>query len=50
MEELEFVSPVIAGSRITIPKHIREILNISEGDKVRVRIIGIWHQEAVSNA
>ncbi len=50
MEELEFISPVIAGSRITIPKHIREILNIGEGDKVRVKIIGVWHAEVASDA
>ena len=45
MEEMEFVAPVIAGRRITIPKNISEILNIEEGDKVKVKILRVWHKE-----
>ena len=48
MKEVEFINSVIAGSRITIPKNIRDLLGIAEGDKVRVKIVAVWHKMEAS--
>ena len=37
-----FLSEVVSSGRVTIPKHVRHKLNISEGDEVRVRL---WKEE-----
>ena len=37
-ETFIFISEVISSHRITIPKRIREILDVEEGDMVKVEI------------
>ena len=39
--KLEFLSKVIAGGRITIPKAVRKFLNIAEDDLVKVQIVEV---------
>jgi len=39
--KLEFLNEVIAGGRITIPKAVREFLDIEEGDLVKVQIVEV---------
>ena len=49
--EAVFISKVIESNRITIPKHIAELLKLSKGDFVAVKIIKvIKKQEVVSSA
>lgn len=56
MIELEFITQVIAGRRVTIPKSISDVLDIQEGDRVRIKILNVWHErqeaaaEVVSDA
>ena len=40
-EQFDFITPVIANGRVTIPARIRKILGISDGDVVKVKIVRI---------
>jgi len=39
--EIEFISKVISEGRVTIPKRIRELLGIREGDYIKLELIEV---------
>ncbi len=41
MVEEVFVARVVAGGKVTIPQRIRDLLNIEDGDYVRVSIVEV---------
>jgi len=41
----EFIGKVISEGRVTIPKKVRELLEIQEGDYVRLRLLEIAKKE-----
>ena len=46
--DIVFVSRVIESNRITVPKNIAKLLNISKGDYIEVRVLRVIrvHSEA----
>jgi len=44
--EVVFVARVITGGKVTIPKRIRNLLHIEEGDYVRVSLLEVVKKKA----
>ena len=38
LDELPFTSKIISGNRVTIPKDVIEILGLTEGDRIIVKV------------
>ena len=43
---MEFVRRIYEGGKITIPKEVRELSDIGEGDYVRVKIVDVIRRKA----
>lgn len=41
-ENCIFTNPVVGDGKVTIPKHIREVLGIERGDLVEVQILRVF--------
>jgi bifunctional DNA-binding transcriptional regulator/antitoxin component of YhaV-PrlF toxin-antitoxin module len=37
----EFVARVFNGSKVTVPKHLRDLLDVNDGDYVRLAVVEV---------
>jgi len=41
----EFVVRVFKGGKVTVPKRLRELLEVEDGDYVRLALLEVWKKE-----
>jgi bifunctional DNA-binding transcriptional regulator/antitoxin component of YhaV-PrlF toxin-antitoxin module len=41
----EFVARVFSGGKVTVPKRVREVLAVEDGDYVRLAVVEVLKQE-----
>jgi len=41
----EFVARVFSGGKVTVPKRVREVLGVADGDYVRLRVVEVLKRE-----
>lgn len=41
----EFVVRVFQGGKVTVPKRLRELFGVEDGDYVRLALLEVWREE-----
>ena len=46
----EFIARVFQGGKVTIPKRLREVLGVEDGDYVRLALVGVVKRSRVTGS